>query len=211
MTKLNYEHQPLTLSVASQPDLEPARRFIVPVTCPEADLTAVTQRVWQLASATGGQVKFIGLCNDPAQEPSLRRTLVTMSAMMNYGNVSADVEIVIGRDWVENVKSRLQTGDMVVCFDGPRVGPLQKPLSQILQSDLNVPLYILSRPRSQKDSRSNWLTGAAAWIGFIAIIAGFFMLQVKIDQFAESWTIVLQVLVTAVEFWLIWVWNNLFK
>jgi hypothetical protein len=88
---------------------------------------------------------------------------------------------------------------------------MQRPLSQILQSDLDMPLYILSGLYPQNDTRSNWLTQTFAWIGFIAIIAGFFMLQVKIDQLVKDWAIIFQLLTTAVEFWLIWVWNNLFK
>ena len=211
MTRLNYEDRVLTLPIASQPDPEPARRLIVLVPNPEADLTAVTQRVWELANATGAHIKFISLCNDATQEPSLRRGLATMSAIVKAGNVSAESEVVAGKNWVEALKVRQQTGDMVVCCAEQRAGLMQRPLSQILQSDLDTPLYILSGLYPQNDSRSNWLTQTFAWIGFIAIIAGFFMLQVKIDQLVKDWAIVFQLLTTAVEFWLIWVWNNLFK
>jgi len=211
MNKLNYEHQPLTLPFASPSDLGPARRLIVLVPCIEADLTSVTHRVWELASATGAHVKLLSLCNDLTQEFSLRRLLITMSAIVNYGNVSAETEVIFGRDWVDAVKSRCQAGDMVVCLGGQRVGLSHNLLSQILQSNLDVPLYILSGLYPQTDSRTNWWTQAAAWIGFIAIIMSFFLLQVKIHQFANDWTIVLELLSTAVEFWLIWVWNNLFR
>jgi len=211
MNKLTYEHQPLSLPIASQSDLEPACRLIVLIPSLEADLTAVTHRVWELANATGAHIKFLGLCSDMVQELSLRRRLATMTAIVNYDNVSAEAEVISGRDWVEAVKSRWQAGDMVVCCAEQRTGLLQKPLSQILQSDLDVPLYILSGLYPQNDSHSDWLAQAVAWIGFIAIITGFFMLQVKIDHFAKDWTIVLQVLTAAIELWLIWAWNNLFR
>jgi len=211
MTRLNYEHQVLTLPIASQSDPEPARRLIVLVPSLEADLTAVTQRVWELANATGAHIKFISLCNDTLQEPSLRRRLATMSAMVKDGNVSAESEVVAGKNWVEALKVRRQIGDMVVCCAEQRAGLMQRPLSQILQSDLDMPLYILSGLYPQNASHLNWLTQTIVWIGFIAIILGFFMLQIKIDQLAKDWTIVFQLLTTAVEFWLIWVWNNLFK
>lgn len=215
MTKLNPEHQPLTIPMGSQLNpwthSEPASRLIVLVPNPEADLTAVTQRVWELASATGARIKFVGLCSDAIQEPSLRRTLVTQSAIANNSNVSTDVEVLFGRDWVKAVKSFWQPGDTIVCFDEQRVGLLQKPLHQILRSDLDIPMYILSSPYPQNDLRSSWITRSVAWLGFIVIIIVFFMLQVKIDHFAKSWTIGLQVLSTAIEFWLIWIWNNLFR
>lgn len=211
MNKQNYKHQALTLSSASQPDLEPAHRLIVLVSSLEADLTAVTHRVWELASVTGAHIQFLGLCNDAAQEPGLRRSLVTMSAIANYGSVSAESEAIVGKDWVDAVKSRWQAGDMVVCLAEQRTGWRQRPLSQILQSDLDVPLYVLSGLTPENEPRSNWPTRAAAWIGFIAIILGFFILQVEISQLPKNWTIVLELLSTTVEFWLIWVWNNLFK
>lgn len=211
MTRLNYEHQAFTIPIASQPDPEPARRLIVLVPSLEVDLIVVTQRVWELANATGAHIKFISLCNDAAQEPSLRRELATMSAIVKDGNISAEAEVVSGRNWVEVVKTRRQAGDIVVCCAEQRAGLMQRPLSQILQSDLDMPLYILTGLYSQNVSHSNRLTQIFAWIGFIAIIVGFFLLQVKIDQLAKDWTTVLPLLTTAIEFWLIWVWNNLFR
>lgn len=211
MNKLTYEHQSLDLPIASQSDLEPARRLVVLIPSLEVDLTALTHRVWELASVTGAHIKFLSLCGDMVQEPSLRRKLVTMSAIVKDDNVSADAEVIFGRNWVDAVKSRQQQGDMVVCCAEQRAGLLQKPLSQILQSDLDVPLYVLSGLYPQTDARSNWTTQAVAWIGFIVILLGFFTLQVKIDQFAKDWTMILQVLSTIVELWLILVWNNLFK
>lgn len=211
MTRLNTELQPLPISYASQPDLGTARRLIVPVTNLEADLTTVTQRVWELAGTTGAKIKFIGLCTDPIQEPSFRRALVTMSAMVTDDNVYAEMEILPGRDIVGNLRSRLQPGDLIVCVDGQYAGLLQKPLSQVLQSELDAPLYILSGLSLENRSRSNWLIQAVAWIGSIAIIVGFFMLQVRVNHLSQDWTIVLQVLTTAVELWLLWAWNSLLK
>jgi hypothetical protein len=211
MNKLDFKHQVVNFPVASQPDLEPACRLIVLVPGLDIDLDAVTRRVWELASGTGAHIKFLSLCSDMAQEPGLRRRLATMAALVKDGNVSADIEVVSGRNWVEAVKSRRQAGDMVVCCSEQRTGLTKRPLSQILQSDLDIPLYVLSGLYPQGDSHPDWLPRIVVWVGFIAIILGFFILQIKIDQIAEELTITLQLLVTAVEFWLIWIWNNLFK
>lgn len=212
MNKLNYEHQVLTMPFVSQSDIEPARRLIVLVLDLEADLTFVVRRVWELANATGAHVDFIGLYSDPTQELRLRRELVTLSAMVNYGRVSAETEVIFGRDWVGAVKSRWQAGDLVVCLDEKPVGLSHKPLSQILQSDLDVPLYILSGLDSKNNLRSNWLSQVIAWLSAIAIIFGFFVLQASIYHLAKDWlqTIILLLTIPA-ELWTIWVWNNLFK
>lgn len=199
----------LTVTSASIPHLQPARRLIVLVPRLDADLTAATRRVWELANATDAHIQFLGLYSDPAQEPSLRRELVTMSAMVKDGRVSAEANVIFGKDWVAAVKSRWQAGDTVVCFDEQRVGLSRKPLSQVLQSDLDVPLYILSGLYPQNDSHANWPAQAAAWIGSLAIILGFLVLQVKTIHLAKDWTILLQLLSIPVEAWLIWVWNSL--
>lgn len=211
MTTLTTKHRSLNISCKSHADLEPARNLLVLVPNVEVDLTAVTRKVWELADVTGSHIKFLSLCRGPAQKPSVHRRLVTMSAMVNYDDVSAETEVVIGQDWVGIVKSRYQPGDMVVCFGEQRSGLLKKPLSQILRSDLAVPLYILSGLYLQDNPRSTWMVQTAAWIGFIAIVFSFFLLQVNIYHLATNWTTALELLSTAVEFWLIWVWNSLFS
>jgi hypothetical protein len=98
---------------------------------------------------------------------------------------------------------------MIVCFAEQRAGLSRRPLSQILQSNLDAPLYVLSGLYPQSDARPGWLTQVAAWIGSIAIILGFFLLQIGMEQHAKDWAIALQLLSIPVEFWLIWVWNGL--
>ncbi len=61
--------------------LEPARRLIVLIPA-DSDYQAATRRIWELANAMGSRVQFLGLCRDAAQEPNLRRGLVTMSALL---------------------------------------------------------------------------------------------------------------------------------
>src|SRR5512144_3207018 len=68
--------------------LEAARRLIVLVPA-EANYATVAKRVWELANALECQVLFLSLCTDAAQESSLRRQLITMSAMVQDGKVFA--------------------------------------------------------------------------------------------------------------------------
>lgn len=100
---------------------------------------------------------------------------------------------------------------IVVCWDEPNTGLWTKPLSQLLQPNLQVTLYILSGPPQEINSRGTWKKAAAAWVGFIIIIAGFLMLEIKIYQLANQWTITLEIVSTVVEFWVIWIWNSLFR
>lgn len=202
MLKLQSTKQPsIIVYNASQPDPEPGRRFIIPVTNPEADHTAIARRVWELANASGSRVLFLGLCKDALHEPGLRRTLATMSALVNTGNVSAGSEIVLGKDWEKSLRARLRMGDTVVCWGDQH--------ADLLHTDLGVPIYFVPEAKPGKNLHAGWLARAAAWIGAIAIIAFFFFIQVEIDHLANGWTTVLQLLSVAGEFWLIWLWNSL--
>jgi hypothetical protein len=212
MNKIDKNLLALAESPASFPDLQPARRLLVLVPSIEADLTTISRRVWELADAIGVQVLFLGLYSDPLREPSLRRELVTMSAMVQDGKVSTNAEVIFGKDWVDVVKMHSQPGDMVVCLAEQRIGLSRKPLSQILQSELQLPVYILFDLYSQNHSRSDWLTQIIAWTGSAAVIFVFFLLQVRIDHLAKDWAHILLLLFTIpAEVLIIWGWNSLFE
>jgi hypothetical protein len=192
-------------------DPEPAGRLIVLVPA-DSDYSALTRRIWQLAIATGKQVQFLSLCQDAAEEPSLRRQLVTMSALVADGKVTAEAKVEIGTNWVDIVKSNYQAGDLIVCFAEQRAGLFHRPLSQILESNLGATVYILSGLYMPSASRSNWLSQVIVWVGSFAILAGFFWLQVRISQLPKDPAqTMLLILSAGVEIWLIWVWNSLFS
>jgi hypothetical protein len=212
MNKLENKTQPTSFSIstASLSGSGPARRLIVLVPA-DLEYTAATRRVWELAVATDTRVLLLGLCKDTAQEPGLRRQLVTMSALVGNGKVSTEAKVEIGTNWVNAVKSNYHTGDIIVCFAEQRAGLMHKPLSQILESNLNAMVYILSGLYQPDRLRSNWLSTIILWLGFFGIIGGFLLVQVNIDPLSKDWihtaTLMLSI---PVEFWLIWVWNSLF-
>jgi len=209
MNKLDLRPTSLTYTTHPDADLETIRRLIVLVP-KDMDYSSATRRIWELANATGMHVQLLGVCRDAAEEPGLRRTLVSMTSLLQNGRLVVQAHVDLGINWVDAVKSHWQPGDMIVCCAEQRAGLLHRPLSQILQSDLDVPLYILSGLYPQNDSRSNRLARAAAWMGSIAIIAGFFVLQTRISLLTDWTQTILMLLSTAVEVWAIWIWNGLF-
>ena len=201
----------LSSSTAMVAVFEPAGRLLVLVSDPESNYIPVIRRISELANVQRAHVLLLCLCNDPRQELSLRRGLVTMCAMLQRGIVSAEAKVEIGRNWVDVVKRNYQTGDMIVCFAEQRAGFLQKPLSQILDSNLTVPVYIVSGVHIPMP-KSHWFGQVTKWIGLIGIIIGFCMLQVKIVQLPKDWFQNILLLLSVIpEFRLIWVWNNLFR
>ena len=183
--------------------------ILVPETGP--DPLNGTHRIWELAHATGMSVLFLGVCKRMAQELALRRRLVTLSALVADGRVPTDAKTEIGMDWVEAVRTNYRTGDMIVCFADQRAGLFRRSLSQILESNLKVPVYILSGSEPQQ-FKSDWPSQAIGWSGSIGIILIFGILQIKIVQLPEGWfQSALFILSIIPEYWLIWVWNNLFS
>lgn len=211
MNKLDVSPPVITVSPASFPGLRPARRLIVLVPTLEFDSAPIIRRVWELARATGAQVLFLSLYTDRTQEPSLRRGLVTMAAMVKDGKVSTEAEAVFGKDWLEVVRTRTQPGDTIICLEEHQVGFPHRPLSQVLQSNVDLPLYILSGLSPRGNSHPNRSSQIAAWIGSAVIILGFFLLQIKMDPLAQDWTHTALLMISIlIEFWTIWLWNSLF-
>ena len=211
MTQLDSIPPSSTPFPASLSEHEPTRRLIVLVSDLESDYMPSIRRISELANAQRANVQFLALCKDTRQELSLRRIWATMSMMMQLGGVSAEAKVEIGTSWVDVVKRNYQTGDMIVCFAEQRVGLLQKPLSQILESNLSIPVYVVSGVYIPK-LKSNRLADVTAWLGSIGIIAGFGLLQVKMMQVSEGWVQTLLLIIVVIsEIWLIWVWDSRFR
>ncbi|MFZ5857778.1 MAG: hypothetical protein ACOYZ6_13175 [Chloroflexota bacterium] len=185
MSKLDSIAPPVTVSPFREMDT--GRRLIVLVSDAESDYTPAVHRICELANAIGSRVQFLGLCRDAAEEPRLRRQLVTLSALAQSGNVPAEVRIEFRTDWVAAIKSDLKDSDTVVCFSEQYAGSSHKPLGQILQSNLDVPVTILSGLAPQERSGPHWFKQTLAWTGSLAIVLGFFLLQIHIQPDANDW------------------------
>lgn len=209
-TKLQNDYS--LISPTSESSIRPARRLIVLVPDADLDYVAATRRVWELANNMGARIQFIGLCKDEKQESSLRRQLVIMTAMVQDGEVSAEAKVEFGNNWVNVVRSNWYAGDVIVCFAEQRAGFFQRPLSQILRANLDIPTYILSDLYPIGPSRPHGLFLIALWIGFVAILGGSFLFQIRIIALAQDWAQTTFLILSVIaELWLIWVWNKLFS
>lgn len=209
MTRLDTNSISLLYPLDDHMDTGLVRRLLVLVPA-QVDYTSATHRLWELARAFGCNIFFLSLCTDPAQEASLRRQLIMMSAMVHDGKVFAEARVEMGTNWVSAVRSYLQADDMIVCLTEQRIGFLHRPLHEILKTNLDVPVYILSDPHPH-NSKQDRFSQIVMWLGFLAIVIGSGFLQVKIAQLTQGWLqTVLLVVSTLNEFWLIWVWSRLY-
>ena len=208
MTKIDIIPASLTSASSSLLGTERADRLIVLIPDMGSDYIPAIGKIWELAVAQQASVLLLSLYKDGRQELGLRRGLVTMCAMLQDGRVPAEVRTEMGTNWVDFVNRHYQTGDLIVCFAEQRAGLLHKPLSQILQSNLNIPIYIISGRHLPKP-KSKLLSQTMAWAGFLGIMIGFFVLQINIVQVSKGGLqSILLILSIIPEFWLIWVLNS---
>jgi hypothetical protein len=210
MNKLDSRPPVLMIPPGARPDRE-ADRLIVLLTDPHADPANVARRLCELSRSLGCSIQLLGLCKDPSAEPEMRRYQITLSAMIEQSGRNADSRIEFGSDWLALIRAHVQTGDALVCFTGQRSGLNGRPLYQLLETKLNVAVYVLSDLTPGEGSPVKWIPALSSWIGSAAIILGFFWMQASLITPPQDWahTAMLVVSIPA-EMWLVWFWNSLF-
>ena len=193
--------------------LPAARRLIVLIPDQDIDEVELARRIWTLASPRGLAVVFLGLCRAAAEEPRMRRRLVTLAAVTRDKQVKVETRLEFDADWLRRVNAVWRTGDIVVCHaeQATRVwGIGRRPLSQALASSLKAPVYVLSGFCSEGPAPASGLAASLiSWAVPLAIIVAFFWLQVQIDQLSEDWAqTTLLYLSVLVEIGLIWMWHR---
>ena len=210
MTKLDVSPPILALSPATPSDHQPARRLIVLFPASEPDTPGLVHRIWEIARSLRLNVLLLSLSNDFEEESQLRRKLITMAAMIKDPNVSTDILIEHGNDWLGQVRKVWQAGDIVACYEGQKVGFMRKSLEQVLESNLEAQIYLLSGYQPARNPSSTFVSRVSAWTGSLAIIGGFLWAEMKIVQLPQDWTHTLLVYVCIfVEIALILLWNSL--
>jgi hypothetical protein len=211
MTKLDSIHPSLTYPAAPHLNQGTTSRLIVLVPAQAGEHPNQSHRIWEIARSFGLNVLLLSLCNDYYEESQLRRYLVMMAALIGDGYICADIRIEPGNDWAGQVKNIYQPGDVIACFAGQRVGLMQKPLHEVLRTQLEATIYILSADQPIKNSRPKLLLQASFWLGALAIIGGFLWLEVQLVQLPQDWAHnLLLYFYVLVEVGLLLLWNSIF-
>lgn len=170
-------------------ELPSARRLVVIVPEGSIDESELARRVWELASAAGLPVLYLGLSPDPTGTPTLRRRLALLAAETSQTPIAARPVVEVGKDWRQAASAHLQNGDLLVCLAEQHV-PFhllgQKRLGESLAAELQAPVILLAglhvgRSASQLDR----VRDALAWLFSLVILAAFGALQAWISQKTE--------------------------
>jgi hypothetical protein len=134
-----------------------------------------------------------------------------MAALIKGPGISAEIMVEHGKDWVKQIKKVCEIGDAVACYSDYKVGLKHKPLYEVLRSSLDIPIYILADSRSINLSKPTLPSQFFSWSGSLAIIGGFFWVELKLAQLPQDWghtTLIYACIFMEIPFILLW--NSLF-
>lgn len=196
----------------AMPDMAhvPSGRLIVLMTEQDAGQTDAPNRIWALASERGLDVLLVGLASRADEQISLRRQLVSTAAAIRDGRVSVEIRLESGDGWTQDLRTIWRPGDVIACYDRPDERARNRPLDEILRSDLGADLYILPAPAGASPGRLVAPARVLSWAGSIAVVVGFFWIQLRVVQGLHDWvqTAVLSLSVF-VELGLIQLWDSM--
>ncbi len=211
MTKLDSIPPSLISTITSHFDRGPASRLIVLIPASAGDYPSQSHRIWEIARASGLNVLLLSLCSDLYEESPLRRQLVTMAAIIGDGHICTEIRIEHGNDWVGQVRNIYRPGDHIACYAGQRIGLRGRVLHEVLHSQLEAPIYVLSVDQPIKNSRPKLLSQVSFWLGSLAIIGGFLWWEVRLVHLSQDWAHnLLLYLFVFVEVGILWFWNSIF-
>ena len=225
---MNRSDPPQTASLIRLPsaiDIHPAATArLVVVILDTGEEAALAGRILTLAHSNALYVLLLGVCSNPAKTAELRRKLVTIAAFIrdqsryemtnskeSAQSLSVEIGVVEGKGWITQTKELLRSTDWLACYSEQAIGAGDKSLSDVLSSNFNAPLYVFSGLSASHPRRNKIFSQAASWLGSIASIAGFSLLQIRIVGILQGWAqTVLLLLTIFAETGLIWIWNSLF-
>ena len=197
---------------ADQP-LPSARRLVVLVPAVDVDESELATRIWSLASPRWLEVLFLSIFRSPETESLARRRLTLLAAITSDDRTHVETQLEPDGNWIQIVRRHWQPGDLIVCHAEQMLsgwGGGRRPLAKAIVSALNNPVYVLSGfypglPTEQPKRLARLLT----WLPAFALLAIFFLLQVRITQGTTGWVqTALLCLSVIVEFGLIGAWEH---
>jgi hypothetical protein len=187
--------------------LAPVHRLIVLIPDLDVDEAEISKRIWELASPPGLTVIFFGLCGEIVNEARIHRRLITLANLTREPRVSVDAHVEFGKNWLRGVQKILQDGDVVVCSSETKPGFARKSLSRVFET-AHIPVWTLDELYQPIPIRRGWMAGIIFWVVSLAILLGFFWLQIQITQLANDWVQSTYLLLTIiVEIGVIWGWH----
>lgn len=196
--------------IAAQPSIAGDDPRLVVVITAVSEPASLARRV--LGQTTNGiqPVLLVGVAATSEGEVELRRSLVAVEAFVAAQGHRVELQTASGRGWLEKIRPEFRPVDLVACYEEEDAGISRQPLSDVLARGLQATVHDLTDTLRPFSSRRALLPQVAAWLGSIALLVGFLVLQAKIVADMQDWTQTVTLVITLVpEIALIWLWNSI--
>jgi len=164
----------------------PRSRLIVLVPGGVIEASRFAQQVRWLAMQQQRNVLFLAMTDQDADELSTGRFLATLVALTGDPLFEVSSRQVAASDWVRAIYTVYQPEDRIVCHAGqlaPAGFGKGFPLEEYLREEKHLQVYILNGlyPHEAKHTL-DWLKGVGFWLGSLAILGLFSLVEFRIDH-----------------------------
>jgi hypothetical protein len=192
------------------------KRLIVLLPESLAGRADLARAVHQLALQNGADVLYLTLVDDDEKTLTVARSMATMKAITSDTHLTVYSKLVATHSWLKMLHEIFRPGDLVVCHveQTVRKGTFStRPISEFLLETLEAPVItVAGYYHPQREQIMHLLNNLLAWVGFLAIVVAFTLLEFNLDSTIHGVThTILLVLLVTVEFGAVLVWNKLFS
>lgn len=183
--------------------LPPSRRLVIILPDAAFDIFVLARRIWNLAKTDNRQVLLLSKPVEQENLSQLRVTLSSLASLIRSSQIQVETQLVPGLPIEKAVLQFLQADDLLVCFAEHRISRLFKKtrLAEILAQTTGQPVYTLNGAVTELTVPFfAHLLGTLLLVACLASLAGFFILEVWLDQnTAGTFKIILQLITVFVE------------
>jgi hypothetical protein len=144
------------------------------------------QQVRWLALQEQCDVLYLAIMDQDADELSTRRFLATLEALSSDPMFEVSSRRVAAPDWIKAIYSVYQSADRIVCHEGqlaPAGFGKGVPLDGYLRQEKHLQVHTLNDFYPHEKSYSlDWLRGIGFWLGSLAILALFSLVEFRVDH-----------------------------
>lgn len=148
--------------------------------------TELMNKVYRMATREEREVFFLALVDGSTQLLAATRSVATLKALVSGGRINAGSQVVEASHWLPALREIFRPGDVIVCQAEQQVrsGFLRTvPVSDFVREHMKAPVRTISGfYRPVRMQMQHWLGNIVYWVGLLAIIVSFFMLEVRLEQ-----------------------------
>jgi hypothetical protein len=172
------------------------------------------QKVHRMASRDHKDVLYLTLLDDPEAVLSVARGIATMKAVTESNLIQVGSIQVPAQRWFEKLQQVFRGGDMILCHreQSVKLGLFRtQPTADYLIANLTHSVLTAEGfYNPQRSALQGWGRGLLFWLGALAIVTGFTLLELQADSAFPGFThkLVLAAILL-IEFGAVWFWSRI--